>query len=149
MLMIRIIRNWGLCFVLLELVIFILMVKAIGFWATLFLIVLSGLIGVFLLRLAGIYNLATMQNGFSVISIPSPEDSGKSMVLMIAGFLFLLPGFITSFLAILCLLPFIGPLFSSKLVVWGRKSRKGGMGEQDNTGNPRIIEGEFRREDPK
>ena len=140
MLMIRIIRNWGWFFALLELVVIILVIKAIGFWATIFLLLLSSFLGLFLLRLAGAHSRIAIQNEFSSKNITSPEESVKSLVLMITGLLFLLPGFITSFLAILCLLPVIGSVFAIKLAAFGHKKRTGD--------SERIIEGEFQRKDP-
>jgi UPF0716 protein FxsA len=134
MLIERIIRNWGLCFILLELIAFVFVAKAIGFFMAILLILLSSFIGGGLLRLSGIYTLTAMQTRFA--------DPAQGIVLMLAGFLLFIPGFITSTLGLACLLPFVGQgiahWFTTRIHPPGVKKPEGN-----------IIEGEFRREDDK
>jgi UPF0716 family protein affecting phage T7 exclusion len=142
MLIDRIIKSGAFFFILLEFIVFILVIKAIGFWATLFLVFLSTFLGMFFLRLSGVYTLISLQNGFTSIETSDPL---KGMAFTVSGFLFLIPGFITSFLAILCLLPVIGQNLANRLASWGRKGR---VRTQTTAETSRVIEGEFRREDP-
>ncbi len=94
-----------------ELVVFVAVAASIGFgWA--FLLVLgTSLTGALLLRHAGGNHIArvrvAMNEGLSRTSFSALQADGAGVATLFAGFLLLIPGFITDVLAVLVL---IGPL---------------------------------------
>ena len=88
----------------------------IGAFNAILLIVLTGIIGLYLLRNQGIRSLINLRSnpkGFD----PTADNILKTLFTPIGGFLMLIPGFITDFLGLLILLPLtriflIGIIFS-------------------------------------
>ena len=88
----------------------------IGAFNAILLIILTGIIGLYLLRNQGIrslINLRSNQKGFD----PTADNILKTLFTPIGGFLILIPGFVTDFLGLLILLPLtriflIGIIFS-------------------------------------
>ena len=105
-------------------------------------IILSGIIGVYLLRNQGIKTLLeirTQKRSFE----PSADNFLKTLFTPIGGFFLLVPGFITDFLGILILLPLtrifiLGLIFNAISPIY----RKGTS--QVNKGD--WIEGEFKKD---
>ncbi len=71
----------------------------------------------------------------------------KSVSLIIAGLLLLLPGFFTDFLGLLLLLPPVQKHLTMKLMPHLRFSRMPGGGFSAGTGGGETFEGEFQRKD--
>ena len=88
----------------------------IGAFNAILLIILTGIIGLYLLRNQGIMSLINLRSnpkGFD----PTADNILKTLFTPIGGFLMLIPGFITDFLGLLILLPLtriflIGLIFS-------------------------------------
>lgn len=88
----------------------------IGAFNAILLIILTGIIGLYLLRNQGISSLINLRSnpkGFD----PTADNILKTLFTPIGGFLMLIPGFITDFLGLLILLPLtriflIGLIFS-------------------------------------
>ena len=88
----------------------------IGAFNAILLIVLTGIIGLYLLRNQGIRSLINLRSnpkGFD----PTADNILKTLFTPIGGFLILIPGFVTDFLGLLILLPLtriflIGIIFS-------------------------------------
>ena len=88
----------------------------IGAFNAVLLIILTGIIGLYLLRNQGIRSLINLRSnpkGFD----PTADNILKTLFTPIGGFLMLIPGFITDFLGLLILLPLtriflIGLIFS-------------------------------------
>ena len=88
----------------------------IGAFNAILLIILTGIIGLYLLRNQGIRSLINLRSnpkGFD----PTADNILKTLFTPIGGFLILIPGFITDFLGLLILLPLtriflIGLIFS-------------------------------------
>ena len=88
----------------------------IGSFNAILLIILTGIIGLYLLRNQGIRSLINLRSnpkGFD----PTADNILKTLFTPIGGFLMLIPGFITDFLGLLILLPLtriflIGLIFS-------------------------------------
>ena len=88
----------------------------IGAFNAILLIILTGIIGLYLLRNQGIRSLINLRSnpkGFD----PTADNILKTLFTPIGGFLMLIPGFITDFLGLLILLPLtriflIGLIFS-------------------------------------
>lgn len=88
----------------------------IGAFNAILLIILTGIIGLYLLRNQGIRSLINLRSnpkGFD----PTADNILKTLFTPIGGFLILIPGFVTDFLGLLILLPLtriflIGIIFS-------------------------------------
>jgi len=79
---------------LIEIALFIQVGGAIGLWPTLALVVLTALLGTWLLRLQGTMALAELRRSFSDVEDPSEPLAHGAMILF-AGALLLTPGFFT------------------------------------------------------
>jgi UPF0716 protein FxsA len=91
-------------YVLLEIAVFILVGDAIGLLPTLGLILLSGVVGVMLMRVQGLGVLARMRSEQAAGRVPGRELLHGFMILL-AGILLLLPGFVTDLLGLLLFIP--------------------------------------------
>lgn len=121
-----------------EVSLFIKVADVLGIAVTLLLVVLTSCIGVSLVRNQGIKTLLQMQQKIAAREDPAAEMV-KSVSLIFAGSLLLIPGFFTDFLGLLLLLPFIQRSLTLKLVRHSNHYRSKG------TGN--IFDGEFQRKD--
>ena len=93
-------------FFALELYVLVLVAAHAGVLATIALVLLSTAAGMFLLRLYGVSLAMKLQQSMAQGALPgSPLFDG--LCLMASGWLFLLPGFVSDFIALLLLLPFV------------------------------------------
>lgn len=148
-------------FPLLELALLIKVGSAIGVLATLLLILAGVLAGGFLLRIAG--PATAWRARARLLAGEAPEEEMlDGLLLAFAGFLLLLPGFISDFIGLLCLLPVTRHLLRQRI---GQRVRRGGFdaaSQKDVPGaggaarpgageeprpRPQIIEGEWERRD--
>ena len=88
----------------------------IGAFNAILLIILTGIIGLYLLRNQGIRSLINLRSNPKGLD-PTADNILKTLFTPIGGFLMLIPGFITDFLGLLILLPLtriflIGLIFS-------------------------------------
>ncbi|MDI7863042.1 membrane protein FxsA [Rhizobiaceae bacterium n13] len=123
---------------------FILVGQAIGVWATLGLVVLTSVIGAILLRV----------QGFGLLNKIASEsqrgrDPGRELVhgamIVIAGLLLLIPGFITDIVGLLMFIPFvrelIWKLLRQRMVIFTSASRFGaGFQQQRQTSPDRVVD---------
>lgn len=123
---------------LLEIAGFIFVGSWIGVLPTLLLIVFTTLIGLLVLRTQGFVILMQMQRKLNAGEHPSTEVF-HGVLLMFAGFLLFLPGFITDIVGLFLLIPPIRSLILHWLV------KVGVVLPGPKTG--RTIEGEWRHED--
>lgn len=90
---------------ILEIFLFMVVGEAIGIWLTLLLIVITAIIGSYLLRTQGttiVYNLQTsLEQG-----IPPAISLLEGILLIFGGALLLTPGFFTDAVGFLCALPY-------------------------------------------
>ena len=114
----------------------------IGAFNAILLIILTGIIGLYLLRNQGISSLINLRSnpkGFD----PTADNILKTLFTPIGGFLMLIPGFITDFLGLLILLPltriFIIGLIFSYLGPINNNPMK-------NKANEDWIEGEYKKD---
>ncbi len=121
-----------------EISLFIKVADVLGVAITMLLVVLTSCIGVSLVRNQGIKTLIQIRQKITAGEIPAAEMV-KTISLMLAGVLLLLPGFLTDFLGLLLLLPPIQNLLTLRLVrhVTVYRSRNSG----------KTFDGEFRRTD--
>ncbi|MES9993439.1 MAG: FxsA family protein [Candidatus Thiodiazotropha sp.] len=132
---------------LVELYFLIQVGSQIGAFSTIFLTIFTALLGGWMVRAQGFATLtkvrATMDRG----EVPAFEML-EGAVLLICGFLLLLPGFITDVVGFVFLVP---PIRRWLLAVGLQQG--GIMGPQEaaphEPGERRVIEGEFKREDEK
>ncbi|MBC8945030.1 MULTISPECIES: FxsA family protein [Xenorhabdus] len=131
--------------VYIESVLFVRIASEVGVLLTLLLVVLTSCVGVSLVRNQGIKNFMTMQQKIAAGESPAVE-AVKSVSLVMAGFLLILPGFFTDFLGLLLLLSPVQKLLTAKLlphINFYRPNVRGRDG-QDN-GRGQTFEGEYQR----
>ena len=153
---------------LLELAVLIKVGQLIGFWWTLFLVLSSAVVGMWVLQSQG---FAVMRRTMEQLQAGKPPiaPAVDGMFLMLAGCLFLVPGLITDVAGALLLIPKVRRSFAAWCVRRFLRSRhvratvftsKGSGPQSDRGRNSRpsaaeapgegpIIEGEFERLDEK
>lgn len=107
-----------LLFPILELWVIIQVGREIGALATIGLLILSVAIGLTLLRLRGFHLLSAMREELAAGRSPSGQIA-DAICLMLAGWLFLFPGFVSDILALLCLVPGMRHLFFAAFAKMG------------------------------
>ena len=131
-----------LIFPFIEIYTLIVVGGSIGALNAVFLILLTGLIGAYLLRNKGIKTLLDIKSNKKAFE-PSADNFLKTLFTPIGGFFLLVPGFITDFMGILILLPltriFILGLFFSYL---GSLNQKVNANRQPED----WIEGEYKKD---
>ncbi|MDM7199545.1 FxsA family protein, partial [Citrobacter freundii] len=108
----------------------------------------TSVIGMSLVRNQGFKNFLLMQQKMAAGESPAAEMI-KSVSLIIAGLLLVLPGFFTDFLGLLLLLPPVQKHLTMKLLPHLRFSRMPGGGFSAGTGGGETFDGEFQRKDDK
>ena len=109
-------------YVYIEISIFIQVAHVLGVLLTLVLVIFTSVIGMSLVRNQGFKNFVLMQQKMAAGENPAAEMI-KSVSLIIAGLLLLLPGFFTDFLGLLLLLPPVQKHLTVKLMPHLRFSR--------------------------
>ncbi|ATO31502.1 hypothetical protein DZA65_00566 [Dickeya dianthicola] len=132
-------------FVYIEISIFIRVAEVLGVALTLLLVVLTSCIGISMVRNQGMKNIMLMQQRLQEGESPAAELV-KSVSLILAGLLLVVPGFFTDFLGLLLLLPPVQKHLTLKLMphlqIWRGRPGPGTHGGQGN-----VFEGEFQRKD--
>jgi UPF0716 protein FxsA len=147
----RLIPLFVLLLPLAEIACFIVVGRRIGLFATLSLVVLSAVAGVVLMRIQGFGVLSRLRQSGQNGRAPGKELLDAAMIL-IAGILLLIPGFLTDIVGLALFLPPVRSL------LWNRLMRNvvvvdiGGAraGNRPQTGQQQTIDlddGEFRRDD--
>ena len=122
-----------LLYPLAEIAAFILVGRAIGLVATLALVVASSLLGMTLLREAGLMTALRLERGREAPAKILAEGGTR----MLAGLLLLIPGFLTDLLALAVLIPGVRRMVAGRF----------GISVPRRQAPKEIIEGEFRRLD--
>ncbi len=112
-------------YVYIEISIFIQVAHVLGVLLTLILVIFTSFIGMSLVRNQGFKNLMLMQQKMQAGESPAVEMI-KSVSLIIAGMLLIIPGFFTDFLGLLLLLPPVQKHLTLKLMPYLRFGRMGG-----------------------
>jgi UPF0716 protein FxsA len=128
-----------LLFPLAEIATFIIVGGAIGLVRTLGLIIISSLIGMTMLRDAGVITAIRLQREKGNPAAILAEGGTR----MLAGLLLLIPGFLTDIAALLVLIPATRTLLFGKLAAAAAAPGPA----QGATTRPDVIEGDFRRLD--
>lgn len=129
-----------------EISLFIKVSAVLGVLMTLLLVLFTSCVGVSLVRNQGIKTFMQIQQKLVVGESPAAEMV-KSVSLVLAGFLLLLPGFFTDFLGLLLLLPPIQKSLTLKLVPHLAVYRPGGWSQSQGKDNSNTFDGEFQRKD--
>jgi len=101
-------------FILAEIIVFILIGKLIGFLLAFFLIILSAIFGFLLLHSSGLKLNSKRLNPIAYLF--SLQKNLHFPFYMIAGFLFILPGFISDLLGLFCLIPYTRQLLTNRIL---------------------------------
>jgi UPF0716 protein FxsA len=89
---------------ILELYVFVQVAWAIGFWNALGLVILISLVGAWLVKRQGLWVLRRVQDQVDRGQVPG-RTLADGFLLLLAGVLLVLPGFVTDGLGVLLLLP--------------------------------------------
>lgn len=131
---------------LIELYFMIKVGSVIGAFATVFLVFFTAVLGGVLIRLQGFTTAMRVREAIERGEVPAIEMM-EGALLLVAGILLLLPGFVTDAIGFLCLIP----AARRALVLWFlRRShvlRPGAPPQAKTPPEHRIIDGEYRRED--
>lgn len=123
----------------------------IGVLPTIVAVVLTAVIGAGLIRAQGLATLARVQQELERGELPAVGII-EAALLMVAGALLLTPGFVTDTIGFLLLIPplrrwAIESFIARRLTVVDGAGGADGQAGAGAAGRPRVIEGEFRRED--
>ena len=141
-----------LLFPLAELFVLIKVGSSIGALATIMLLVLSGIAGVLLLRLAGFATAWRARERLARGELPEREML-QGLMMAIGGGLLLLPGFISDVLALIVLFPptrnFLFRQINGRMEAQMRRQRAfaDDLQARANPQRPNVIEGEWERRD--
>lgn len=132
-------------YIYIEISIFIQVAHGLGVLLTLILVIATSFIGMSLVRNQGFKNLMLMQQKMQMGESPAAEMI-KSVSLIIAGLLLIIPGFFTDFLGLLLLLPPVQKHLTLKLLPYLRFGRMGG-GFGGGAAGGETFDGEFQRKE--
>lgn len=88
-----------------EIVVFVAVAVAIGFWLAVLLSLATSVLGAILLKVAGNTHLRRFRTSLAEGMEISADTAGQGVFLVLAGVLLLIPGFITDIIGLLILLP--------------------------------------------
>ncbi|MCW8917873.1 MAG: FxsA family protein [Gammaproteobacteria bacterium] len=132
---------------LLEIYLLIKVGSAIGAWPTVLLVLLTAVLGAFLLRLQGLITLNKVQLAMARGELPTLAML-EGVVLLLCGVLLLTPGFFTDALGFLGLVPPLRQGLIRWLLSRGVVNAMGGAYSRRHSHDaPRTLDGEYRRED--
>lgn len=120
----------------------------IGVLSTLFLTLFTAALGGWMVRAQGLSTFGRVQDAMNRGEVPA-IDMMEGAVLLVCGFLLLLPGFITDIVGFIFLIPWIRRWLltvglQSSGVIRPMQSPRDDSGSDQNR---RVIEGEYRRDD--
>jgi UPF0716 protein FxsA len=133
---------------LVELYFLIKVGSQIGAFSTLFLTVFTALLGGWMVRRQGFSTLTRVRGSMERGEVPAFEMM-EGAVLLVCGFLLLLPGFITDVVGFVFLVPPVRRWVLALSLQQGGVMGPAGpvSGESYSTRERKVIEGEFKRED--
>lgn len=161
-------RNFMLLFLIIAVAEFYVLIEvggALGAGMTIFLIILTGVIGVNLLKQQGFEVVNRLQAKMAQGQAPA-QEMVEGILLIISGAFLITPGFITDLLGFLTVIAPIRGFFARSLIAMGWFKMSAGQaspfGQQEPNNNPQggafkqskppveddgVIEGEFERKD--
>lgn len=131
---------------LIEIALFIQVGGAIGLWATLGIVVLTAILGTFLVRTQGALAMENLRRSFGTLSDPSEPLAHGAMILF-SGALLLTPGFFTDAVGFALLIPAVRSAVFTYLKsrVKVQHFEMGGVhsGPRASSHGADVIDGEF------
>lgn len=133
---------------LIEIGLFIQVGGFIGLWPTLGIVLLTAIVGSWLVRMQGALALAQLRGSLNELRDPTEPIAHGAMILL-AGALLLTPGFFTDAMGILLLLPPVRAAVLRHLAARVRVSRftVGGAAPRREPHRPDVIDGEYHEVD--
>ncbi|MCC2617103.1 FxsA family protein [Aestuariibacter halophilus] len=128
--------------------------EQIGGWNTVLIVILTAIIGAYLVRSEGLATLQAAQAKLNSGAMPG-EEMAQGLLLLVAGVLLVTPGFVTDALGLLFTVPLTRNWFARGLikhlqvqVVSGQQGFEyRAYQQQRRSADDDIIEGEYRRTD--
>ena len=137
---------------LIEIALFIQIGGAIGVWYTLTIVVVTAVLGSWLVRSQGARELGNLRSSFSELRDPTEPLANGAMILF-SGALLLTPGFFTDAVGFALLLPPVRAAVyrwaRSRVQVQGFQMGPGGPHQQAPEPRDRVIDGEFEEVKPR
>ncbi|MCB5199204.1 FxsA family protein [Loktanella sp. TSTF-M6] len=129
---------------LIEIALFIQVGGAIGLWPTLLIVLLTAILGSWLVRSQGARELNRLQSSFSQLSDPSEPLANGAMILF-AGALLLTPGFFTDAVGFFLLIPSVRHrvFLAIKARVNVQRFQMGTPPHQSPRPDDTVIDGEY------
>ncbi len=118
----------------------------LGVFPTIFMIIFTGVLGVWMFRQQGFSTLKRFQESVNRGEIPAYEMI-EGPILMIGGALLIAPGFFTDVLGFACLIPPLRKAIAKYVIEHYLVTAQAGSPFSQATGERTAIEGEFRKED--
>ncbi|MEJ2612440.1 MAG: FxsA family protein [Candidatus Thiodiazotropha sp.] len=133
---------------LVELYFLIKVGSQVGAFFTLFLTIFTALLGGWMVRVQGFATFSRVRGAMDRGEIPA-FDMMEGAVLLVCGFLLLLPGFITDIVGFIFLIPWVRRWLLTVSLVNRGVMRPVATAQQNTSeaSGPRVIEGEFQREE--
>ncbi|SEJ14195.1 FxsA family protein [Pseudomonas sp. NFR16] len=103
-----------LLFPVLELFVLVKVGMSIGFLATFLLVVAGSMLGVFVIRVAGLATAMSARESLARGELPA-QQMMDGLMMTVGGGLLVLPGFISDVLGVICLMPFTRRLLANKV----------------------------------
>lgn len=130
---------------LIEIALFIQIGGAIGLWLTLFIVILTAVLGTYLVRTQGLVAIGKLQSSFSQLQDPTEPLAHGAMILF-AGALLLTPGFFTDGLGFALCVPMVRSrvfhALRAKIKVQSFSMGSGGAQPRQSY-DPNVIDGDF------
>lgn len=138
---------------LLEITALVLVGRRIGVGPTLLMVIASAVLGMAILRQKGLQAFTRLRQRTLPLDMPA-ERMLEAAVVLSAGLLLIVPGFVTDVLALVLLLPFVRKALSSHLARKFVVMHFGGPAEpyQERPAQPRTIDldsSDFNRDEPR
>lgn len=132
---------------LIELYVLLQVGGSVGALPTIFLVVLTAVLGMMMVRWQGITTFQRVQRSLAAGELPAVEML-EALVLLVSGLLLLTPGFVTDSIGFLLLLPPLRQGVIKGLLIRGLSSGlRPNSGNPDSADGPRTIEGQYKRFD--
>lgn len=134
---------------LIEIALFIQVGGLIGLWPTLGIVVLTAILGTYLVRTQGLMAMANLRMSFSRLEDPS-ESLAHGAMILVAGALLLTPGFFTDTVGFALLMPPVrGAVFAYlRKRVHVQRFDMGGPGHPGHRNDAMTVDGEYEEVEP-
>lgn len=116
----------------------------IGAFPTIFLVVLTAVLGTFFLRQQGFSTFLRFQHSLAQGEIPAYEMI-EGPIILLGGVLLLTPGFVTDILGFACLIPSVRRRIAQYILENHLLQAVGGFAKPKDQAN--VLEGEFHRDE--